>query len=384
MKSKYLKLIAFTAFLAAATPCLTPAAQAGWNGGSDLTAWCNNILEQLQRSRRDAVQARSYGDYAGAAQILLQGLRSAASGSQASFQNGPLTVRAVSRGAELLETLARSQGTERNAAMTQLRFGFATYDFIEGVARNLDLPHYVPYVNCGRCPEMGLNSQAAFERQFARYARDQVLLVLNTLAERSHQPNMPPVYPIGSSNAFLGTLASATTYAALDLREISGSHRWACAVSELEAVSSRINSGSYYNEIQAVNDAYFSTQQALNKIEPGYSCGGGYNGGYPSSGNGLTTIDLLDHSISLSEGETKTLSTRGRRYVESIIVQADARWNDTTIEVIANGKVKGTIYIPRRDPSYVVTIAEEVDSILLRFVSGGTATIRDIKATASY
>jgi hypothetical protein len=41
-----------------------------------------------------------------------------------------------------------------------------------------------------------------------------------------------------------------------------------------------------------------------------------------------------------------------------LIVQAQGISSDSVIEVMVNGQVKGTIYAPGRDPSYVVTIGD--------------------------
>ncbi len=96
--------------------------------------------------------------------------------------------------------------------------------------------------------------------------------------------------------------------------------------------------------------------------------------------NKTETINLNVTPFYLYSGETRTVSLGNDwRYVQKIFVQASgANSQSATFQVVANGDVKGTIYVPGRDPSYVVTIGETTNSIQLQHVSGGTAYIQSI------
>ncbi|MGZ6478687.1 MAG: hypothetical protein ACXWQE_05255 [Bdellovibrionales bacterium] len=88
--------------------------------------------------------------------------------------------------------------------------------------------------------------------------------------------------------------------------------------------------------------------------------------------------------VTVHEGETKTVSLGRSRHIRNIVVQAEGGGNDeSSVEVMVNGEVKGTIYAPGNDPSYVVTVAETASSIQFRHRSGGEMKIHDIKATVS-
>lgn len=93
------------------------------------------------------------------------------------------------------------------------------------------------------------------------------------------------------------------------------------------------------------------------------------------------TINLIDNTFYLSEGQTKSvrLPERKHRFVKNIVIQAEARI-DGTFQIIANGVVKGTVYVPGRDPSYIVTIEESVSSLEFQHIRGGTASILSVKA----
>jgi hypothetical protein len=96
---------------------------------------------------------------------------------------------------------------------------------------------------------------------------------------------------------------------------------------------------------------------------------------------GFETISL--GSVVLQESETRTLPLGSLHYVRNLVISAEGFWNDSTIEVMVNGIVKGTIYAPGNDPSYVVTIGETTNSIQFRHRSGGAMHIRDVLATVS-
>lgn len=65
-------------------------------------------------------------------------------------------------------------------------------------------------------------------------------------------------------------------------------------------------------------------------------------------------------------------------YIKKIIISAEGVYRDATFDVVVNGDIKGTIYVPDRDPAYFVTIEDSASSI--EFVSrSGSARINDIK-----
>ena len=63
--------------------------------------------------------------------------------------------------------------------------------------------------------------------------------------------------------------------------------------------------------------------------------------------------------------------------------QAEGYYGDSTFEVVVNGDTKGTVRVPGRDPSYVVTVGEVTSSIQFRQTAGGNAHIRSVLAVES-
>jgi len=78
----------------------------------------------------------------------------------------------------------------------------------------------------------------------------------------------------------------------------------------------------------------------------------------------MDTINVSPHSFTVSMGETKSIALNGRYFVQKLLIQAEsANRDDAYGQVMVNGDVKGTLYVPGRDPHYVVTVATETSSI---------------------
>ena len=94
-------------------------------------------------------------------------------------------------------------------------------------------------------------------------------------------------------------------------------------------------------------------------------------------------IEVIDNTISLLPGETKSLSLDRWRYVQKISISAAGRRDEAMFEVIVNDDIKGTIHVPGRDPDYIVTIAETTKSVQLRHLAGSTIAISALTALVS-
>lgn len=86
--------------------------------------------------------------------------------------------------------------------------------------------------------------------------------------------------------------------------------------------------------------------------------------------NPNSTIQLRGHSLAVSEGATESLRLCRTFHVHTLYIQAEGYYRDAYAQVMVNGKVKGTLYVPGRDPHYVVTVEEETQSIEIVAISG--------------
>ena len=100
------------------------------------------------------------------------------------------------------------------------------------------------------------------------------------------------------------------------------------------------------------------------------------------SSPGFETLHLGGGLI-IGDSETKSLSLGGPRYIKNLVIQAQGTSRDSTVEIMVNGQIKGTLYAPGQDPSFVVTIAETARSIEFRYRAGGAMRILDVVGTVS-
>jgi hypothetical protein len=105
-----------------------------------------------------------------------------------------------------------------------------------------------------------------------------------------------------------------------------------------------------------------------------------YSANYPYE---YENVSLPGSYFSVEPYRTEQLQLQSWRYINRIVVQAEGHRKDGMIEVIANGVVKGTIYVPARDPYYTVTINETVNSLEFRHISGGRVTVISVTAEQS-
>lgn len=88
---------------------------------------------------------------------------------------------------------------------------------------------------------------------------------------------------------------------------------------------------------------------------------------HQNSGN-LTPIYLVRHNMVVSfERGVVSLSLGDTYFVENVQIKAQSanRW-DSQGQVMANGKIKGTVFVPGVDPDYTVTVRENTSTIEFR------------------
>jgi len=96
-----------------------------------------------------------------------------------------------------------------------------------------------------------------------------------------------------------------------------------------------------------------------------------------------STEEVWGTPFTLCDGETRSIDLGSWTQVKKVIIQAEGIYRDGTFQVLANGDVKGTVYVPGRDPSYIVTIAEATRSLEFRHVRGSRVKIRSVKVVRS-
>lgn len=98
-----------------------------------------------------------------------------------------------------------------------------------------------------------------------------------------------------------------------------------------------------------------------------------------ANSNFKVATDRVSAQIKLKECKRCSKKTY---YIKKLIIAAEGVRNDAMMEVLVNGDVKGTVYVPGRDPSYIVTVNEVASSI--EFIGlRGTTRVLNIKAVVS-
>lgn len=99
----------------------------------------------------------------------------------------------------------------------------------------------------------------------------------------------------------------------------------------------------------------------------------------PAFAQPAQTIDLSSRFV-VRDSETISVRLQKPAYVRNLLVQARGVSAASTVEVMVNGQVKGTIYAPGQDPSYVVTVETAASSVEFRHRHGGSMEILNVKA----
>lgn len=314
--------------------------------------WCKDKMSQLKNTKDRALMFYLNNDIAGSISVLKEGLENAATDSER-FQAMPLTVKSILRGVTLANAVELATSNDKNHLRAFNFYLNKYYEFIFDVANNLDIPFF-ENTRCGHCRSNG----EKFERLFTRYAFEQVNMVLESFAINYGGS----IYPKGSVNTFITSLEYSSANAANDLKESIFSHFYACKIVALEELKSDLASSRYPNEVIAFKSFY---AQAAKIVNSSWRCPSNAPGRDYDNDNYTTTEAVLSRALILEAGTTRSIALRNAGYVKKLIVTAEGVRNDAKFEVMVNGDVKGTIYVPGRDPSYIVTVEDYATSIEL-------------------
>ncbi len=335
---------------------------------SSVSSFCRDRLAVLKRAYRKAELESQMGNTANSAALLEEGLREASARINPRFGNA-LTTKAIRRGLALLENLKATQNNRQKVRAIN-NFLFNYYIFIEDVSNRIDIPFFSYDSGFSRVT----NSNVQFERLFINFAKEQVNMVLKTMTSTSNEGGSEVIYPIGSPELVLTALKVTTLAMANDLSDSIFAARYACTIEALDNVSSEIS--RHLAGMSPYSDDFIAVQELVGETKRAVSGMRECNGGYESQDRARTT-DALSYAIRLESGSTQQVHLNGAQYIKKLIISAEGLRNDAMFDVVVNGDVKGTVFVPGRDPSYFVTIEDSADSIEL-VSRGGTAIISRI------
>ncbi|MDH4466535.1 MAG: hypothetical protein QE271_00635 [Bacteriovoracaceae bacterium] len=94
---------------------------------------------------------------------------------------------------------------------------------------------------------------------------------------------------------------------------------------------------------------------------------------YPSQfPSGL--IEIITNTV-LRDGEYKQIFLPRFMFVSKIYISARGMNSNAQFDVMVNGDIKGTIFVPGRDPLYIVNVSTSTNSIELRSLMGSAEII---------
>ncbi len=336
-----------------------------------VSSFCRDRLVVLKRAYRIAEIESQQGNHDRSLIALEGGLKEAESRITPRYAN-TLTSKAIKRGIVLLNNLKATEGG-RNKIRTLNNFLMNYYLFIDHVSNQLDIP-YFSISNAGFGKISPINTK--FETLFVNFAQAQVKMILSTMTLKEGYGLNATIYPVGSSNLLLRALEVTTKAMADDLSESIFSTRHACTIDALESLSTEISEylefqDSYADDFVAVQELVGRTERLLGGS---LECGG--RGGLEVREEARTQ-DAIKDSFSLLNGTTQQVRLNGGKQIKNIIISAEGIRGPAVFDVVVNGEVKGTVYVPDRDPSYFVTIKDYASSIEL-VSRTGTALISRI------
>lgn len=334
--------------------------------------FCRERLLILKSAFRIAEIESANGNIANSVAVLEKGLRDSALRINPRFGN-TLTSKAIRRGLVLLENLKNTENSRQKLrALNQFLFNY--YGFIENVSNRLDIPYYQPGSGFSRI----MNSNTQFENLFVNFAQDQVKMILDSMSTVANDAYGPVIYPIGSPKLLLTALKVTTAAMASDLEESIFAQRHACTIVKLsnvnEAISLYLSTGMPYS------DDYVATQELVGEVKR-IVHGSRKCGGMEQDDSFRGTRNVIRHDVNLYAGTTQQVRLAAPVQMKKLVVEAIGVGGEALFDVMVNGDVKGTIHVPGRDPSYIVTVNEFADSIEL-ISRNGNAKITKIFVVA--
>lgn len=334
-----------------------------------ITSFCRDRLVILKNAYRIAEIESQAGNTQRSLELLEKGLVDAYVNINPRFQN-TLTSKAIARGIKLLVELKRTPDNKQKVRAIN-HFLFNYFLFIENVSNRLDIPYFQPGSAFSRVSA----SNIQFEKLFTNFASDQVQMILDTMSTQADNV----IYPIGSTELLLTALKVTTSAMANDLSESIFAARYACSIESLKYSSQEI---AYYLATHSTyGDDYTAVQELVGSVKRALRSHCTNNNYEINVEAPRATTDAINRPFTLNAGTTEQVRLRGEKYIKKLIISAEGIRSDAMFDIVINGDVKGTVYVPGRDPSYFVTVEDYSDSI--EFVSrNGSAIISRILVVA--
>jgi hypothetical protein len=346
---------------------------------SDFYEWCGKVTRMLRRELMRAERQIQFERLALAKQILKDALIVASESFRLDPQAAsPITKKLVDRGVIYIDALDEIFWShQQRDLLTSLLFLTNYVDFIIETEEGLDHPFYIPYICRHQTHPDSHFDFLRFTNRYLEYAKDQLSFLATHFTRIEKRDGEVWVTPVGNPKAFLKLIELGAFFVAQDIANTLEAWKHACLVMDLEVLSEVLRDFNLFNDrsiFPSIKTALYETRTELDRILSELS-----SFAERLAPDQFTSRELLNGRLILGQSQTQSLYLGGSRYVQKLVIEAQAQRTDPMFEVIVNGEVKGTIHLPPRDPQYVVTIADWADSIEFRHTEGGGIEMISVK-----
>ncbi len=221
-----------------------------------LYQWCDSVTRDLEIYRGVAYQKEATGRNESAVNTLLEGLDRALATRDYSGRRGLITYMAIARTKRVAEEMRadlaahpydNGTGVAIPDRVTTLYFLKVSYDYIQRVAREFDVPYMIPFYYSNCYPSYRCNGQFGPELQASlfEFTREQLALPLEQLIlpveTRSYYGRtVTQAFPLGSSRGFMLAVKRMAELTAMDIATGIYRNAYACQVASLRWLSQSI------------------------------------------------------------------------------------------------------------------------------------------------
>ncbi len=331
-----------------------------------VASFCNNRLRILERAMEKAMSASQAQDFDYSVVVLKEGLTKALQNIPAHYRK-TITAKAIERTMNLVSQIERSKAdTKRTRILNYLLM--ESYEFIKDASNTIDIPFYSVRNAFSHITQ----SNVAFESAYSRLSYKQLSMVQSKMQISDHSAS----YPVGSMEAYLLATREALTNVTKDLMDSVFAQKNSCAILDnldtLEEINAHLLGGSRESDFEVMQRISWKVSRALGKN----ACGANTSGS--SNGYSGKTSQVLTQQFYVERGTMKQFRLGRGMNVKKLLISASGIGNDAMFDVVVNGDVKGTIHVPKVDPTYFVTVNEYTDSIEFVSRSGGRILIENI------
>ena len=358
---------------------------------SPLHHWGNNSINTLQTALYSAQTQIEIGSYGKAKALLVDALNAASKAfpKQTVDHGSPLTKKLVDRGilySRSIQTAFQKDGWTTGEVQTEIYFLYGYVEMIIEAWEEIDQNYYIDYYHSHRrrcsphyyCRDFNYRE---FHRKYIDYVIKEINFVLkNFTKEASLGYTGYVVVPVGDIRAVLLISEIMSLATSKDILGTLWAHDYsyiAYRLQELHRNLAKFNKEGYrfvYPDGKAVLNSPIGIYSVFQSVVDSLS----HEKTFYENNRGYHKVLAKDITLT-SNNRRHTVHLDHTMYINCIVVTGEAYRSDGRVKVMVKGQIKGDLYLPRRDPEYVVNINSRTRAIRLIMESGKKVRISSVK-----